>query len=241
MLHIAVQVRELVSSNISGMIEAASNPQKMLKLLRKQIEEAIIALQSDLTHAQRREVRLEREASVLDQAAGEWVGKAKIALDHDREDLARSAILAKEDALRQARGKKEEAAKTREEAGEIADAVALLEDKLAEARTRLTELENMHPAPHAADAGSSFGGLFADRGSRTERRLQGIERLEKRIDFASEGGAESPAPSIASVDVEISRLQQDAKVDAELAALKSAKAPAAKSARTKRTKTKAKK
>lgn len=240
MLHIAVQVRELVSSNVSEMIEAASNPQKMLKLLRKQIEEAIIALQGDLTHVRRRETRLEREASVLDQAAKEWVGKAKIALDHDREDLARSAILAKEDALRQARSKKDKAAKVRGEAREIEEAVAQLEDKLAEARARLAELENLQSAAEAVNAGSSVGSIFADRGSRTERRLESIERLEKRIDFASEGGTGSPAPSAALVDAEIARLQQDAKVDAELAALKSAKAPASKSARTKRAKARAK-
>ena len=71
MLHIAVQVRELVSSNISGMIDAAGNPRKMLNLLRRQIEEAIISLQGDLTRAQRREARLEREAAALDHSVGE--------------------------------------------------------------------------------------------------------------------------------------------------------------------------
>ena len=241
MLHIAVQVRELVSSNISGMIDAAGNPRKMLNLLRRQIEEAIISLQGDLTRAQRREARLEREAAALDHSVGEWLGKAKIALDHDREDLARSAILAKEDALLQAQEKKREASRIREEAREIEDAVTQLEGKLAETRARLAQLEQSRAGADALDGGSPLGGMFADRGSRTERRMETIERLEKRIDFASADKAGSPDRSAASADAEIAQLQRQAKVDAELTALKSTKAPAAKPARAKRARAKAKK
>lgn len=240
MLHIAVQVRELVSSNISGMVEAANDPRKMLGLLRRQIEEAIISLQGDLTRAQRRETRLSREASALDQSAGDWLGKAKIALDHDREDLARSAILAKEDALLQAQERSRAAALAGEEAREMEDALKQLEGKLAETRTRLAQLEQPKAGAVASDGGSPLGGLFADRGSRTERRMETIERLEKRIDFASAGETGSPERSAASADAEILQLQRTAKVDAELAALKSAK-PATKPARVKRAKAKAKK
>src|SRR5690606_5781106 len=170
MLHIAVQVRELVSSNISGMVEEATDPRKMLGLLRRQTAEAMISLQGDLARAQRRETRPAREASATDQSAGGWLGKAKFALDHDREDLARSAILAKEDALLQAQERSRAAALAGEEAREMEDALKQLECKLAETRTRLVQLDQPKEGAVPADSGSPLCGTVVAPGSRRERR-----------------------------------------------------------------------
>jgi phage shock protein A len=226
-LKIAIQIRELVSSNVSNLVESATDAKKMLNLLRKQIEETIISLQGDLTKTRRRAERLGREARELAAAVDGWQDKAKIAMDHKREDLARSALLAKEDARLQSAARAAEAAAAADEAGQIEAAIAQLEAKHREV---LDQLEAFVDPARPADA-TIGAGLFADRGTVAERKLEHISRLEKRVSFAT-GRRSDPAAE--SVEAELARLEREAKADAALAALKSAARPAKKAGPRKR-------
>jgi phage shock protein A len=225
-LKIAIQIRELVSSNVSNLVETATDAKKMLNLLRKQIEETIISLQGDLTRGRRRAERLDREAGELAASVDGWQDKAKIAMDHKREDLARSALLAKEDAKLQAAARAAEARAMADEVSEIEAAIAQLEAKHREV---LDQLDNFGEPAKLASSGL-LGGLFADRGSVAERKLEHVSRLEKRVSFATATASQTkddPAP--ASVEAEIARLEREAAVAAAMASLKAAK-PAKKAA-----------
>lgn len=220
MVKIAIQIRELVSSNVSNVVEKATNPEKMLNLLRKQIEETVISLQGDLSKARRRAERLAREAGDLSKAIPAWQDKAKLAMDHKREDLARSALLAKEDAKLQAAARAAEAEEASAEVGEIEAAMAQLEAKHREVVEQLAAI--VHPDRPASP--NILSGLFPDRGSPTERKLEHISALEKRVSFAT-AKKDDPAPA---VEAELSALEREANVEAALASLKAAGKPAKK-------------
>lgn len=213
MLHIAVQVKELVSSNLNSMVEAAGNPVKMLRLLQRELEEYIIALQGDLSKAQRRQERLDGEAAELERSVADWTGKAQLAMTHKREDLARAALLTREQATADADRLRGEAGAAAAEARELARTVAALEAKLAETRARLAE--------ETLRAQTGKVAAVAGGASRGERFLDRVATLEKRVDFVTE---KKSAP--ASVETEIEQLRRDAKVAEELAAMKAAAAPA---------------
>src|SRR5688572_20992367 len=137
MLHIAIQVRELATSNLNSLVRSASNPEKMLRLLQGRLQEAVIALQGDLTRAERQAERLRAEAAQLAATAAGWTDKAKTAMDHKREDLARAALLAREDAQQSADRALAEAEAQAGQARETAGVVQQLEAKLAETGERL--------------------------------------------------------------------------------------------------------
>jgi phage shock protein A len=231
-LKIAIQIRELVSSNVSNIVDNATDPKKMLNLLRKQIEETIISLQGDLTRARRRGERLEREANELAASVDGWQDKAKIAMDHKREDLARSALLAREDAKLQAVSRALEARATAGEVAELEAAIAELETKHREV---LDQLDNF-AAPARPAGVNPLGGLFADRGSVAERKLEHVSRLEKRVSFATATAtAKKDEPSIAAVEAELAKLEREANAEAALASLKSAAKPTKKAAPKRKT------
>jgi phage shock protein A len=217
MLHIAIQVRELATSNLNSLVLAASNPEKMLRLLRGRLQEALIALQGDLTRAERQAERRRAEAAQLAATVASWTDKARTAMDHKREDLARAALLAREDVQMSADRALADADALAAQARETAEVMQQLEAKLAETGERLRD-EEFHrqskPQPACPAPGAT----------RAERILDGITSLEKRVDFATESRAQ-PAP--ASVDAEIETLVREAKVRDELAAMKAAAKPAA--------------
>jgi phage shock protein A len=210
MIEIAVRVKELAASNVNSLVDRASRPEKLLRLMITELEEAIIALSRDAMQADRRSDQQREAAKRHEAVAAEWQDKAKFALSKDRQDLARGALAERETALEAARSAKDAAKSDTGDAKEQRETVAALEARLAEARARLSQ----HQASAAATASPS-----TVASSRTDRIIDRVDSLEKRLDFAS---AAEPPRKAASLDDEIAAMAREAKVEAELAALSKA-------------------
>jgi phage shock protein A len=225
MFRVAIQIKELISSNVTSAIESASNPAKMLTLLQREIEESIIALTGDNTRVSQTKRRLEAALAQQELREADWSDKAKTAMDHGREDLARQALLAREDCRQDIARLKQDIAAAAANLAEIETAVRALEVKREETRA---QAKAQAAADEAARAGAGGGAA-----SRAESHLNRISTLEQRAHFATED--EVPARTNASVESEIEEMRRASAIEAELAALRAAApAPAKKSAAKKR-------
>lgn len=207
---IHVQIKHLITSNVSAAADKASDPEKMLKLLRREVEDAIVAVQGELSGGERKHRRLLDNAAKLEASVDEWNAKAKTAIDHGREDLARSALLAREDAC--ATAKKDRAA-----AEELGGELAELRDDMSALEARLREVGE--ELVNCADARAASVHDAAGKDTKADRRMDRIDALVRRAGFSQPANDE---PSKAAVEREIEELQRTAKVDADLAALKGA-------------------
>ena len=218
MFRVAIQVKELISSNVTHVIDGASNPAKMLHRLQREIEEALIALEGERTRARRRKDRLEGELLQTEMREAAWSDKARVAMDHDREDLARQALLAREDCRKTIERLKDDLENVEADLAEIEDAISELETKREETRERARD-------QRAAD-GEACSTAGAVRASAADQHLERISRLEKRTDFATD---ETAAPrGHASIDREIEEMRRDSAIESELAAMRSKSAAKAK-------------
>jgi phage shock protein A len=215
MFEIAVRVKELASSNLNNLVEKASSPAKMLRLLQLEIEEAIIALTRDAVRAERRGREAETNARAHDKAAKDWQGKARLALSRDREDLARGALGERENAESGAAKMRQAQLDAEAEAAALRGALADLETKLAETRARLRAEQ---AAQAAAGPAAAAGGAAAAATGKVDALGERIATLEKRIELAQ--ASEGSSAKAASLDEELAALQREAKLDDELAALK---------------------
>jgi phage shock protein A len=217
MITIAIRVREIVSSNVDSLVSTAGDPRKMLRLLQSEIEETLIALHGDAAKARRQQARMEEAAARLATTAEEWTGKAKIAVDHGREDLARAALLTREAERVKAAEAAASAAALEDQIAEAATVIAELEAKRSSITARIAELAKAEAAPNPSAAADTH----------VDRRIDRIEALERRAAFVDVPG---DAPSPALLDDEIAQLQQASAIEAELAALKAAAPASAKKA-----------
>lgn len=225
MIHIAVRVRELVSSNVDTMVGKAGNPRKMLKLLLTEIEESLIGLHGDLTKTRREHERLVAHGDKLAEEAEAWTAKAKTAVDHKRDDLAKSALLARE-------GGRKAASKAREEAETLASDVEEIEAAVKELEAKREDVLARIKALPANDCGSGASHTSAGD-SKTARRMDRIDTIERRVNFGTEDAGKASDATPADVDAEIAALQRDSDIAAELAAMK---APTPKKAARKKAK-----
>lgn len=219
MITIAIRVREIVSSNVDTLVSKAGDQRKMLRLLQSEIEETLITLHGDAAKARRQQARLSDAAARMAEGAESWTEKAKVALDHKREDLARAALLTREAERAKAADAAKDAAALEAQITEAADVIAALEAKRTAITARIADLTQAEKA----------AAPVAD--NPLDKRIDRIDALERRAGFAD---APADTPSPASLDEEIAELQKASAIEAELAALKAGSAPAKKAAGKKR-------
>lgn len=91
------RVKTVISSNINDMISKAENPEKMLNQLVLDMNEQMIESKKAVAMAIADEKKLEREATENKNQAADWEKKAMIAVRANRDDLAKEALLRKQE------------------------------------------------------------------------------------------------------------------------------------------------
>lgn len=211
MLRVAIQIKELISSNVTSVIEAASDPVKMLGRLQREIEESIISLEGERGRALQKISRFEAELGQTKARESDWSDKAKTAMNHEREDLARQALMAREECTAALVRIKDDIKSAKSDLGEIDQAIADLEVKRDETR----EEARQHSL---ADRTTKKASARNVETSKAEAQKGRISELERRTEFATQSHAEKRAQL--SIDDEIDAMRRATKVEEELAALK---------------------
>jgi len=91
------RLKTLISSNVNDMISKAEKPEKMLNQLLIEMNEQLIESKKAVAMAIADEKKLEREASKQLASAQEWERKAMLAVNAGKDDLAKEALLRKQE------------------------------------------------------------------------------------------------------------------------------------------------
>lgn len=91
------RLKTLVSSNVNDMINKAENPEKMLNQLVIEMNEQLIESKKAVAMAIADEKKLERETLSQQTQAKEWERKAMLAVKAGQDDLAKEALVRKQE------------------------------------------------------------------------------------------------------------------------------------------------
>ena len=89
---IFTRFRDIVSSNINGMLDMAEDPEKMLKLMIREMEDTLVEIKSACAGVMAAGKKIERELEGTESRAGYWEERAALAVRKGRDDLARDAL-----------------------------------------------------------------------------------------------------------------------------------------------------
>ena len=89
--------KRVVKSNLNDMISKAENPEKMLSQLVVDMNEQLIESKKSVASAIADEKKLERLMNQQVSQGEEWDRKARLALKAGKEDLAKEALLRKQE------------------------------------------------------------------------------------------------------------------------------------------------
>ncbi len=213
----ASKLQDMIARNVESVIDAATSPAKQLASLQREIEEAIIELEGERSRANARKSRLEGILVQNELKEADWEDKAKVAMEHGREDLARQALMAREASLSAIEKARQDLAQTHRELADIEKSMMELEAKRAEA------MERARAQAEVDAANAELSGEDPDT-SRADTLRSKIAELQKRAEFAAEKFTGDRSAN--SLDEELEEVQSKRRIDIEIEAMKRARGEA---------------
>ena len=212
------RVRDIVNSNISAMLDRAEDPEKLVKLMIREMEDTLVEIKANCASSMASKKKIQREIETILGHAKTWGAKAKLAVDKVREDLAREALVEKRRGVERGESLEEELEQTKSLVTQYQNDIMQLEDKLAAAREKKRVLAQRHR--QSQDRKRAQGSIrkydSSDALNRFEQFEQRIDRMEAEADLVNFGRKPS-------LNEELSTLETDDEIEEELAALKGEK------------------
>ena len=210
------RISDILKSNINEMLDRAEEPDKMIRQMIRDMEEAVGKATASVGTAVANNKRLERQFNDKQSQVDEWQRKAERAVATGEDDLARRALERKSMFAKAAGDLAPALEESKQTAEQLREQLRELKTKLEEARTRQGALVARHQAAVARKRlAQSISGLGEDAFSSFERFEQKVEESEAEAAAHAEINGE-----MEDIEKEIRQIDVDRSVDDELQALK---------------------
>jgi len=212
---IFTRFRDIVSSNINAMLDAAEDPEKMIRLMILEMEETLIEMKSAAAGTLATRERVSRSLADIRQRADRWEQNTRLALSRNREDLAREALAERRHLLDQAASLEAELAASEHLAADHREQIALLEKKLTSAREKQRLLIQRH-----VQATQKVRALHQIREVETGNTVIRFDQFEARIaQMEAAAGLIRPATA-PNLEQQMADLERDSDIEKELQRIK---------------------
>ena len=212
---IFTRFRDIVSSNINAMLDKAEDPEKLIKLMIREMEDTLIEIKASCAGVMAERKKTDRQLEEIEARAKHWEDRAGLAVSKGRDNLAREALLQKRSYINRKDSLEKEVAELDILVEQYQGDIRQLEEKLKSARDKQRMLVQRH--------------LHARRKIRAQqdiRRMDSsevifkfddlenrIERVESEADLVNFG--KQP-----NLEEELDRLTLDDDIEKELQRLK---------------------
>jgi phage shock protein A len=130
------RLSDVIKANINDLISKAENPEKMLNQMLIDMNEHLIESKKGVASSIADEKRLERQMKENLEKAKEWEGKAMIALKAGKEDLAKQALLRKQEYMNYYNELKPQWEAQHAAVTKLKDSLKMLQQKIEEAQRK---------------------------------------------------------------------------------------------------------
>jgi phage shock protein A len=213
---IFTRFRDIVSSNINAMLDKAEDPEKLIKLMIREMEDTLVEIKASCAGVMAHTKKLQRQKEDAQSRGKYWEEKAALAINKGRDDLAREALVERRRYNDRVEALEQEVAEHNGLVDQYHDDIRQLEDRLRTAQEKQRVLVQRH--------------IRANRRKRAQEEIRRIdsseamfkfEELENRIERM-----ESEADMInfgrkPPLETELEGLAVDEEIEKELQGLKS--------------------
>jgi len=213
---IFTRFRDIINSNLNAMLDKAEDPEKLIKLMIREMEDTLVELKASCAGVMAQVKKIERQLADAHDRAGYWGEKAELAVSKGRDDLAREALLEKRNCQDRADRLERERLNHQGLIDQYKEDIQQLEDKLSSAREKQRILVQRHirarkskRAQEDIRRAESTDAMF-----RFEQLENRIERMEAEADLVNFGRKPS-------LEEEMENLVLDDEIEQELKDLKS--------------------
>ena len=130
------RMTDIINSNLNALLDKAEDPEKMVRLIIQEMEEALVEVRSTSARAIADRKELGRRKEWQEAEAEEWERKAEIAVRKGRDDLAKGALVESNKAREAIEQISEELRALEESLAKLNEDVGALQAKIKDAKAR---------------------------------------------------------------------------------------------------------
>jgi phage shock protein A len=204
---------DIVNSNINSILDKAEDPEKLVRLMIQEMEDTLVEVRSTAARSIADRKEITRTLTNLETEARDWQAKAELALDKNREDLAKAALAEKARVTAAADALRGQHKALGEGLDKLNDDVVRLEEKLVDAKTRQQAiLSRQRTATRRLDARKRLHDVRIDdaliRFDQFERRIDDIEAHVESYDLGGKKGLKDEFTDLAAEDAVAQELRE---------------------------------
>ncbi len=212
---IFTRFRDIVSSNINAILDKAEDPEKLIKLMIREMEDTLVEIKAACAGAMASSKKVQRQLDTLGDRIQYWEEKAEMAVKKGRDQLAREALIEKRRYVRRKNGLENELKEHDLLIEQYQNNIRQLEDKLKSARDKQRLLVQRHIHAHQKrQAQEEIRRIDGSEAMLKFEELENrIERMEAEADLVNFGKQ-------TALEAEFDTLGVDEEIEKELQALK---------------------
>jgi len=184
----------LLKSNINDLISRAENPEKVLNQLIQDMRSQLAKAKQEVAAAIADEKKLQAQVEKEKQQADDWERKAMLAVEQNRDDLAKQALLRHNEHLQHAHALHESWVRQKQETEALKGSLRSLNEKIEEAKRKKNLLvarqkraeaqERIHRTMSSMSDKSAFESFerMAARIEETERKALAAAELNEELE-----------------------------------------------------------
>lgn len=209
------RLTDIIQSNVLSALDKAEDPEKLVRLMIQEMEETLVEVRSTQAGFLGDKKTLNRELSSVNQSIDFWQEKAELALEKQRDDLAKSALIEKSKAAKAVESLALELAKVDDALNKLKEDVDNLQAKLDQAKVKqasimkreetVTSLLRVKTQLHSEQINKAF-----ERFESVERK---VDEIEAKVESYDLGKA-------SSLQQQFEELEKNDEIEAQLAELK---------------------
>lgn len=208
--------RDIVNSNISAMLDKAEDPEKLIKLMIREMEDTLVEIKASCAGVMANSKKAQRQMEEVRSRGKYWEERATLAVTKSRDDLAREALVEKRRYADRAEALLQESIKLDALVEQYQDDIRQLEEKLESAREKQRILVQRHIRANGKKRAQEEIRRFDSSEAiiKFENFENRIERMEAEADLVNFGRKPSQ-------EAEWEGLLVDEEIEKELESLKS--------------------
>ena len=212
---IFTRFRDIISSNINAILDKAEDPEKLIKLMIREMEDTLVEIKAACAGTMASRKKVQRQLDTLHDQIHYWEEKAELAVKKGRDDLAREALVEKRRYTRRIESLENELTEHNLLIEQYQDDIRQLEDKLKSARDKQRLLVQRHiHANRKRQAQEEIRRVdSSDAMFKFDELENRIERMEAEADLVNFGKK-------SVLEAEFDTLGVDEEIEKELLALK---------------------
>lgn len=168
---------DIISANINVLLDKAEDPEKMLKLIIQEMEDTLVEVRSSSARVMADKKDLNRRLQRLTEHALDWQQKAELAVSKGREDLAKAALLERNQIEKNKTALNNEIDDLEVRLEKLEGEIHQLQEKLHDAKARQKALLLKHRT-----ASDRIKVKKQTEATRTNDMMQKFDAFERKID-----------------------------------------------------------